>query len=132
MAAYNTDYDGLYIDPDNFERIVSDESPDASFKLNFISSDGNSSREAKLKYYIIENDLFVLYEGEERRTYISNTSAYSKSSIRKEFNKFYDIEKYNGVGDDIKVEKGNEKILMDKDFPVYIRRSFGTESVTCD
>jgi hypothetical protein len=132
MALYNTDYDGLYIDPDNFERIVSDESPDASFKLNFISSDGNSSRTARLKYYIIENDLFVLYEGEEKRTYISNISAYSKSSIRKEFNKFYHIEKYNGVGDDIKVEKGNEKILMSKDFPIYIRRSFDTECFTSD
>lgn len=129
MAVYDTDYDGMYIDPDNFERIVSNESPDATFKLNFISSDGSLTKKSKLKYYIIENDLFVLYDGEEKRTYISNRTAYSKSSVRKEFNKFYDIEKYNGEGDDIRVEKGDEKILMDKDFPLYIRRSFDSKFV---
>lgn len=124
MATYDTEYEGLYISPENFDRIVSEESPEASFRLEFISSNGDVTQRADLNYYIVGDDLLVSYEGDERKTYVSNRTAYSKSSIREEFNKFYEIEKYNGVGDDIKIKKNDISILIDKEFPIYIRRSF--------
>lgn len=124
MAVYDTDYDGLYIDPENFECIVSEESPVASFKLEFISSEGDITQTADLRYYILNDDLLVSYNGDEKRTYISNRVAYSKSSVREEFNKFYKIEKYNGVGDDIRIKKQDISVIIDKNFPLYIRRSF--------